>query len=499
MDLTNPGFRKSIIAEIESPENKARKAEHEKRFQVYNDHQRNYVLEMLQNEFSPQTVREMRTCTSVNLTRRIVDEMASIYKRKPERDLSEMTEDQELGVELLYQAAKVDTYLKRANQKFKLHDQCALQVIPKGGKLCVRLLAPHQYDVIPMSDDPEAPFAYVVSSYDKTMLQSANEGVTDIQGNYYGSKNQPQEGKGSKQIAEEQNAKPPRRYVVWTAEMNMVMNENGDIIEAAPNPIERLPFIDVSDEKDFQFWIERGSGIVEFNLDFSVVLSDTCNTNRLQSYSQPVIVAESLPQSVTVGPQHILFLPLDPTRPDVKPSFEFANPNPDMKASLELQDKLISYFLTSRGISPKTISGNAEGDKFTSGVERLLAMIERFEASQGDVDVFTEIEDRLYELFRAWYSVTVGTSMLDEKYNFGTWPEESEVTVKFMGPEVVQTESDKEDSVIKRLDAGLISKVEAVMEIRNCDEETASKIVAEMDAPETGALNKFDQVQNTEA
>ena len=80
MDLTNPGFRKSIIAEIESPDNKARKAEHEKRFQVYNDHQRGYVLEMLTNEFSPQTVREMRTCTSVNLTRRIVDEQRCLQR-----------------------------------------------------------------------------------------------------------------------------------------------------------------------------------------------------------------------------------------------------------------------------------------------------------------------------------------------------------------------------------------------------------------------------------
>ena len=467
---------KDIINEIESDENKARKAEHEKRFRVYNDYQREYVLKMLVSEFSAQTVSEMRTCTSINLTKRVIDEMASIYKRKPERSYKETNEAQAQGIDKIYQAAKLDTFLKRTNQKFKLHDQCCIQVLPKSGMINLRLLAPHQYDVIPSPENPEDAWAYVISAYDKTVSDSDVGANQDIQGNYYGSKNQKQSDGSNQAIADEDDYRIKKKYVVWTATDNLVLDENGFIIEQTKNPIGALPFIDVSEEKDFEFWIRRGSGICEFNLDFSVVLSDTCNTNRLQSYSQPVIVAEKVPESVTVGPQNILFLPLDPTRPEVKPSFEFANPNPDMKASLDLLDKLVSYFLSSRGISPKTISGDSSTEKFTSGVERLLAMIERFEASQSDIDLFISVEEKLFQLIKSWYNVINGTDALDQKYNFGAWPEDSTVSVKFLGPEVVQTDADKEDSVIKRLEAGLINKLEAIAEMRGITLEEAKKL-----------------------
>ncbi len=473
---------RAIIEEIESNENKQRKAEHEKRFRVYNDYQREYVLKALTNEFSAQTVSEMRTFTSLNLTKKIIDELSSLYKRKPQRTFEGLSESQIEGVEKIYQEAKVDTFLKRANQKYKLHQQCAIQVLPKDGHIVLRLLAPFQYDVIPQSDNPEEAFAYIISSYDKTFADSDLGSNTDVQGHYYGSKNQAKSDSRNQQIADEDDWKEKSKiYVIWTAQETMKVRANGEVIERIPNPIGMLPFIDVAAEKDFEFWIRRGSGVCEFNIDFLTVLSDSVNTNRLQSYAQPVIVAEKIPESVTVGPQNILFLPLDPTRPEIRPSFEFASPNPDLKASLELQDKLISYFLSASGLSSSAITGNQGTEKFSSGLERLLSMIDRFSASEADADLFISVEDQLFKIIRAWYDVISGTETLEDEYNFGAWPMDSEVIVKFMGPEVVKTEADKEDSVIKRLEAGLISRIEAIAEIRGISLEDAQGIVASID------------------
>jgi hypothetical protein len=473
---------KAIIQEIESDENKRRKAEHQKRQHVFNDHLRPYVLSMLTKEFSQQTVSEMRTCTSINLSKRIITEMASIYKRAPERTHANVSEQQHEGIEAIYEAARANVKLKRSNQKYKLHDQCAIQVIPQDGVIAMKLLAPHQYDVVPDPTDPERAIAYIISAYDKTNLDNETTGVTDIQGNYYGSKNDQTVTVQNKSIADKNDYQSAmNRYVIWTAEQNLVVNSQGQVLEANPNPIGMLPFIDVANEKDFEFWVRRGSGVVEFSLDFSVVLSDTCNTNRLQSYAQPVIVAERIPESVTVGPQHILFLPLDPSRPEIRPSFEFASPNPDLNASLSLQDRLVSYFLTSQGIDPKTIASSGEGNKFTSGLERLLAMIEKFEASQDDIDLYRYVEEKLYTLFRAWYQVTVGTNMLKPELNFGVWPDNATQTVKFSGPEMIRTEADKEDSVIKLLGSKLISKKEAIMELRGVEREKAEEIIEEIE------------------
>jgi len=473
---------KLIIQEIESDDNKRRKAEHQKRQHVFNDHLRPYVLSMLGKEFSPQTVKEMRTCTSINLSKRIITEMASIYKRAPERQHQSATEQQHEGIEAIYNAARANVNLKRANQKFKLHDQACIQVIPRDGIIAMKLLAPHQYDVVPDPMDPERSLAYIISAYDKTQLDSENDAQTDIQGNYYGSKNEQQVGTYNKKIADKNDYEAAlRKYIVWTAEENLVLNGNGEVVERNPNPIGVLPFIDVAAEKDFEYWVRKGSGVTEFTLDFAVVTSDVVNTNRLQSYAQPVIVAEKVPESVTVGPQHILFLPLDPSRPEIKPSFEFASPNPDLNASLSLMDRLVSMFLTAQGIDPKTIASSGEGNKFTSGLERLLAMIEKFEASQDDIDLFRDVEEKLYTLFRLWYEVINGTNMLKPELAFGSWPESITQTVVYAGPEMIRTEADKEESVIRRLENGLMSKQEAIMELREVDADTAKEILNDID------------------
>lgn len=483
---------RKVIQEIESEDNKRRKAEHAKRHDVYNDYQRPHVLTMLANEFSPKTVAEMRTITSINLSRRMVDEMASIYKRPPVRTVEletqagQETEAQQSlkeGILGLYEEFRVNVAMKKANQKFKLHDQCCIQVIPKGGKICLRVLAPHQYDVIPDPTDPEKAIAYVISTYDRTFLDAEIQAQTDIQGDQLGGKNERPGLSLDKTIADQNDfLSTTRRYIVWMADEVLTVNANGDVLSRDPNPIGVLPFIDVAQDKDFEYWVRRGSSVVEFSLDYSTVLSDTVNTNRLQSYAQAVITAEAIPSSVTVGPNQILFLPLDPARPEMKPSFEFVSPNPDMKSSLELLDRLLNFFMTSRGIDPKAISSDGKTATYSSGLERLLAMIDRFEASQDDLDLFTCVEHELAELIRLWYLAIRGTPLLEAEYDIGDWPEEAEVCVSFAKPQMVQTESDRENSLVFRMENGLMSRVEAIQELRQVSKDEAERVVKEIDA-----------------
>ena len=479
------GFRKRIIEEIESDENKRRKAEHQKRSDVYKKKQRKYVLDMLVKEFSASTVEDMRTCTSINLVKRIVNEQASIYKTEPKRELAGISEQQKAQLDALYSLCGVNKKLKSLNQKYKLHDQAFLQVIPKLGSIKLRTLAPHQIDVVPSQEDPEHGEIFIVSGYDKANIVAEMDDLEDIQGQGYGSKNQQQSDGVNEAIADQDDWKQKSKlYAWWTDEYNFLTNSSGEILPGQPtieNPIKMLPFIEASGEKDQEFWCDGGSGVVEFNLDFGVVLSDTCNTNRLQSYAQAVISAEKLPENITVGPNNILLLQLDPTRPEMKPTFEFVSPNPNMDASLDLQDRLVSYFLTSEGIDPKTISGKAEGEKYTSGLERLLAMIERFEASHDDYDLFRGVEAKLYKLLSAWSNAMQGTDAIDPALNGGELPVDAQMSTQFCKPELIKTATEAEDSVIKRMEAGLISKKEAIMELRGVDEERALEIINELD------------------
>jgi len=487
-NILDQSIRKAIIQEIEGKENIGRKAEHQKRSEIYKDKQRKYVLEMLSKEF-PNSINSMRTCTSINLTKRVINEMASIYKRDPDRKFyldngAELTEDQQKQLDVYYEEAQVNTKLKSANQKFKLHHQCAVQIIPKSGSLYMRALAPYQYDVVPMDNDPEVPYCYILSTYDKKQLYSEINSVDDVQGTSVGGKNKAKSDTTNQAIADEDDWRKKKIYSWWSAEYNFLTNDKGEIVsdlESISNPIQMLPFVDVACGKDYEFWVDQGSAATEFNLDFLVTLSDTCNTNRLQSYAQPVISAEELPEDVKVGPNHILFLKLNPDRPEIKPTFDFANPQPDMNASLELQDRLLNYFLTSNGIDPKTVSGKNDSTKYASGVERLLSMIDKFEATQDDFDLFKKVESDILDLFIAWNFTLQGTDMLEPEYQITTLPAEIDVTVQYHKPEVIQTKTENEDSTIKLLEAGLLSKVEAIAQLRGVSMEQAQKLLKEID------------------
>ena len=95
---------------------------------------------------------------------------------------------------------------------------------------------------------------------------------------------------------------------------------------------------------------------------------------------------------------------------------------------------------------------------------------------------------------KAWYTVLQGTVQLEPEYDFGVWPKDSEIIVTYCGPEMVQTATDKEDSIIKRLEAGLISKKEAIMELRGVDEVKAMEIMKEIDSNDQ--LQIIDQNAN---
>lgn len=464
----DPKSLKTYIDEILGPENKERKKDHLTRQEVYRERQKQFILERLRKEFDAKTVAQMRTITSVNLTKRIVTELAAVYKEPPQREYTNATEAEKAAIKTLYDSMKVDVKLKKMNRYFKLHGQATAWIMPRAGKLEMRILAPHQYDVIPDPENPEAAGAYVISVLDKSQL------IGDCRA----------DGVNQKIADPDDYKKDLMRFLFWTPEASFVTNAEGYIVgEAFPNPIGRLPFVDISEEKDYEYWVRSGSAIVDFSIDFGVLLSDTANINRLQGYSQAIIYAEDMPEEIIVGPNRIIRIPLKADS-SVQPKFEFATPNPDMASSLELLETFLRLFLSSRGIDTKAVSGKNQADRFSSGVERLLAMIEKFDASRDDFDSFMCVESEVFDISRAWNNALQSTKLLGKELQNGKLSENIDSQCKFSSPEIVQTISEREDSAIKQLEAGLMSRVEAVAYIRQVDKEKAEEIVEEIDEEE---------------
>jgi hypothetical protein len=503
-NILDPQYRKSVIDQINGDENRRRKNDSLKRFDIYQKRQERYILEKLRSEYSAQTVQEMRVISSINLARRIVDEKASLYTKAPERqftyrDGTPLPEKQVKQLQDLYRYGHIDISMKKANRYYKLESQAALQVIPKDGVICSRVLLPHHYDVIPDPVNPEMAFAYVISVYDRSLLYNQTSVNAATSTNYL---TQSESDQINQIIADPEDANNGKgKFIWWTAEYNFITDGWGNMIHedgspmmirtqedlsAVANPIEQLPFVDIAMGKEFEFWVRQGNDVVQFAIDFSALLSDTAEVNKRQGYSQAIVYSQQPPKDMMVGPNRVLHMQLDPNT-EIQPKFEWSSPQPDMQASLDLLESYLRLFLSAEGMDPKTVSGRLEGTKYSSGVDRLLAMIEKFEASSDDIDLFNKVEDQTLKIAVAWSNlmqgatVQVGVQPLLPELQAGALPEDVQVNVNYKKPEAVQTKSETEDSVIKRVDAGLMSKKSALMELDGLTEEQAEKALAEID------------------
>jgi hypothetical protein len=199
----------------------------------------------------------------------------------------------------------------------------------------------------------------------------------------------------------------------------------------------------------------------------------------MQGWGQAYLIAEQdlIPENLQVGPNYVLKLPVNP-QSQVRPEFGFASASSDVSGSMEFVTSLLSMFLTSRGIDPKLVSTTGESEKFTSGLDRLLSMVQNFEASSEDFARFKTAEAELFEIVKAWHNESRGEGGLDDAYLAEPISDEVDLSVTFAKPEMIQSDAEKLQSIRERLELGLITQAEAVARDRGITVEQAEEMLA---------------------
>jgi hypothetical protein len=495
IDYMNPGERKRILEEIlGNEENLRRKEQSLMAFEIYKGRQAQFILKKMSDELGPAAAKNSRTITSINLTKKIVKEQASLYKVEPERNWSDLNDSQHEHAELVYEYAMADQRLKKANEIFKLIDQAAIQIVLKDGKICFRPMMPHHYDVVPKPSDPEKADAYIISSFDKWRLFGrTGNGNTGVSGKNYFSDS------SNQTIGEADDYRGKVLFYWWTEQFNFITDKSGNMVDEmgrpiagvnedmVANPIQKLPFVDIAADKDFEFFVRSGNNISQMTIDLGVLISDVTEIARLQGFSQGVISSVEQPKDLIVGPRRLVWLKVSPNDTEAtRPQFSFVSPTPDLTASLQLVANYLSLFLTSQGLSPKVVNVAGDSEKFASGVDRFLSMVEKFEASQDDMSLFRTVESEIWEIVKAWnntyYQATENGLMQDLSGVF--LPETSEVMVQFKQPAMLMNETEKVDLYQRKLDLGIMTRAEAIAADRDITVEEADKIVLMIDAEE---------------
>ena len=411
----------------------------------------------------------MPVVSSINLAKRVVVKESSVYLDPPVRTFTNLNDAQVLELNQFYKEAQINQKMLKANQYFRLQQQAFLMPIVKQGRFELRLLLPHQFDAIPNDDFPTDADSFVMDTFDRSLVVTSDH--------------------NNQSIADKDDyLSTLPRYIYWSKELNFSFNMKGDITsDIMSNPINELPLIDISQCKDNEFFVRLGQSLADFAIQYCGYLSDLGHVVKMQGWSVAYMkgAKDLMPKSMRVGPSIVLHLPVDPNQP-VDTEFGFASPNPDLAGSLEYGNNLVAAFLSSRGLEPDLVSGKAIGQKYSSGLERLLAELSQFEASKSDYDLFESVEAKLFDQIRMWSKVTVGT---DEKFLSFVIPDNVEMTIQFGKPEMVQSEKDKADLLITKIDGGLMSRAEAIAEDRGIDIVEAEKVSASIDKAHTDLYN----------
>ncbi len=492
--------RLELIASINDENNKARKQVSLKQSEVDGGRLQFYVKNYLRGELNLDTVKEMPLVTSINVQSAVTDKKATVYKKKPNREWTDVSDEADETLRKIYKDMKLDQKLNRMNRNYVYQDQSIGMIVPKNGKLICRIMKMHQIDAIPSDLDPESADGYIISTFDRTLYIQYDTDKKEVD-TATGFKGRADRSTASQDkdldVGEKyQFQRYVEKYIVWTKEYNYMMNGLGEVlnpetgeplevvsVEDIISPLSQygiMPFFEIARDKDFEYFTRPSNAMTDFTVQFNAMLSDLATNIKMNGHAVGLLKcpSEMQPKNLNVGGSSMIVLNTD--NPDANVDFQFVAPNSDISGIGDAIDKFLNYFVTSEGLGGDVVNSKGETQKATSGIDRFLQMLSKIEAHQDDYDAFKDVEQDIYTIIKAWLDVLSNSSDLNAKYKTSI-PVDSEVEVNYYKPEMIQTEAEKLSNIEKLIDLGLMSKVKAVMEYYNIeDKEKAEEMLKQI-------------------
>lgn len=479
IDFTDGKILKELVKEFESEENIRRKRRSYVAYDIYNNNQHKYVMACLAADYPKESVEVMRKITSINFAKRIVDVEANVYKHAPNRVFNGASDDVIEQCMNLYKFADVDRQHKLVNRFYRMDEQCACIPVPnkQKGIISLRKLQNWQYDVVPDPDFPEQALAYIIpvgtkpGQYNDASFYSFDSASDNL----------------NQLIADRDDfALGKRQYILWSPKYNFMFNGRGEIItpeEDVENEVGIMP-LDVSMPKQNSFLLQNDNNLSRFTIDFLCAVSDFAENMKMQGYSQAILSAVEAPKDMVSGPHRALFLEKNPElAADLQPEFAFATPSPDLQGTKDGLLMIMSLFLSSRGHKTNVVTGGSNTESFASGLERLLAMIEQHDSSIDDFSLFKTYEQMQFEQLRRisnYYRDNPSEDFeLKPELQLAEIPEDTEMSIEFHEPQMIETEKEKQARLRERLDDGTLSKKRFIMLMDGLDEEQAQEVLDE--------------------
>lgn len=465
--------RQQIIEEIKAPENQKRKDDAYKRYMVYKDQTKRYVVDQLKKQFDESTIREMEySIANVSLVRKCVDKLAKVYSNGVQRTVGKKSAQNEIISELT-EALEVNTQLKSVNRILKLQRNAVLYVKPcpiyKNGieRWSIKLepLHPHLYDAIEHYYDRTKPMAYILSDYESEQVlyttqdaatagRSSQEPISPIK-----------QGNGKDEIiADQPDDAKKKGYIWWTDNYHFTTNGIGEIISGQDiqNKIKQLPFVNYAIDQDGQFWAIGGDDLIDGGILINAVLTHNQHVAVTQGYGQFWMRGQNLPRHIAVGANKAILMEYKPEEPT--PEIGFASANPPLDQMRALVEQYIALLLTTNNLSTSSVSSSLNGAMSApSGIAMIIDKSESMEDINEQREQFAKKEKDVWTIIAKWLD-SMNEAMSDELVSMRLSPQSvKDLQVKFLDQPVIQSEQEKLQNMKLRKELGLDSQIDLIM------------------------------------
>lgn len=490
-DLLDLQFRKLIIDEMEGPENQDRKREAYKRYEIYKDFIRKYVIaDLIKQDFETATIAEMeQRIPSINLTKKITNKKARVYKYPPKRETQDEIYKEQLP--MIEDVLKLNQRMKKINRYLELQKNAIGEILPyidhKTGKwkLKIEVVSPHLYDIIEDEQNPEIPRVYIKSYYtENQLLVSENPEVRDgrvISGNNF------EDGDYQDQIiadAPKDMGEDGKHYIVWSNKFHFTMDSGGNIIEnkspeGLENPIGELPIVNFAKDQDGAFWALGGSDISDGTVLANALLADMYFIAKIQGMGIFYLFGKGVPKSFRVGPNQGITVEVE--EGDPTPQIGFASSNPPLESHMQMIEQFIAMLLTTNDMATNTVQGSLNATNATSGIHEIIQNSEPVGSIEDDQEIFRDNEPELMEKYNRFHNKLLDKQILHEDFaEIGKISENAEYTLKFGSPSQFINEKEKLEVMKMRRELGIDDLADSLM-LDNSDltREQALELAAE--------------------
>lgn len=494
-------FRKQVILEIVAQENVDRKNRELRKYEIFRDRTRKWVIEALSKEFKAETVKQMENrAANISICRKVVNKLAQCYAAGVDRE-PEVTSDG-ASIDQWTKALKIDSRMKKTEKYERLFKNCILQVVPRAAtsdqdgqpKQCIelRILPPYLYDVIEDCYDRERPRVVILNEFvERNLGSTATITSSDQDGRMAGIIPAFQRGNRiDETIADspEDDGSQERHFIWWSDKYHFTTDSSGEYVgeeEITPadkkNPIDILPFVNFSQDQDGEFWAEGGEDLIDGSILVNVTLTDLFAIANAQGWGQSVITGspKSIPKRVEGGPHRAIIMEYETGDPT--PGFTYATSNPPIDAWMRMVEMYVALLLSTNNLAPRNVAGKLDVNAIASGVALMIEQSDCTDDIQDKQQLFRDKEPEVWERVLRWQKLLQGSDSLVDEQKAIPQLTSSKIQLKFHEVKPVVTEMDRLATLKARKDLGLNTLIDLIkLDNPGMDDKAAEKKLLEI-------------------